>query len=852
MPPRPDTSNSLMMQSGKDNKLKLTALGEIYQNRRYNEGDTTNYEEEGKNKAKKFSFFRWIFKKTKSNMGRFIPELKQKEDSISAMEGNDNVPKGAYFDPLGLKVIKPKVVEDFGAEDQEAFEQAESEAADIERDFVSRVDSEITNISENDYEENLMDENSELALAQYLARNRNIPGATLENMAEAYNAGRAYTPEPGYIEDIPDDFQIEMKVTEVPPKYTLEWQQYRAEHTQGFTARISRFFKSFFVPKVPDDEYSSDLENSFILSLPEYKQIISEGQRNARLMKIKYEPDKDPAVLEFKHNTYMATKAANGGHALIKLIAKKGGRDLSTYSFDFASIANSGMAGAVRGAITNPANDSEEGAVKARQNIKYSGYLKAAAKIRGVSGAMKAYSYLRYNCASFAAQVAQAAGVDIKPEDTTRKIMTLRHRSERVETPYDFANYIRRLNEKNPSEESELSEEAVAALDEKNQKIQDLTDGYYRRYEGELANNKTAEYYENLGFITMDEVRSGFERKIKEVVSEGLKIDEKYPVGEGEGEASSMALGNRAREKMLTIGAATEDQAIQRMLAPENHSKAFFAFIDRNIGVEDVRRFFRNIPTSVSGINNYMEVIKRIQESEYFEKRYPNLPDPKRLGHRIGYDIYEKVVRKQAEIMQSILDACEGKTNQELIDTFGSAMGQYEAKLFSWDVMFSEADLDRFAELSRIELPKRSDYVQDEEPVAENKPEEKPAPVENAPKKRTVFGAKAASTMVRRTGIEGGDVVDNFLTVFVDAAGIEGRSTKASRAINQISDLNEFFVQAAATPELRDDVYELYDAVMDESNENGKLQFYRDFFQKVVAKLNSKKLATLMSNSEIE
>lgn len=848
MPPRPDTSNSLMKQSGKDNKMKLLALGEIYNYRRREEGDITNFEDEGKNRAKKFSFFRWIFKKTKSDMGRFIPEVKEREDSISALEGSGKVPKGAYFDPLGLKVIRPRVVEEFGAEDQEAFEQAESEAADIERDFVSRVDSEITNISENDKEEKLMDENSELALPQYMARNRNVNGATLENMAVAYDAGRAYTPDPGYIEEIPDAFQIEMKVTEVPPKYTLEWQQYRAEHTQGMSAKISNFFKGFFLPKVPDQEQDMDMISDFIETLPEYQQIIRDGQRNAKSMKIKYDPLKDPKAIEFRLGVSAAAQAVSGGHALIKLIAKKGGRDLSSYSFDFASIANGGVAGAVRGAVSNPANDSEQGAVKARQDIKYSGYLKAAAKIRGVSGAMKAYSYLRYNCTSFAAQVAQAAGVDIKPEDTTRKMMTLRHRSERVETPYDFANYIRSLNAKNPEQEDEANAQKVA----RDEKIAALTEKLVDRYEDEYLKNQTLKYYVDLSFTTIDDAKRGFEKKIKEIVTEGYEIDEKYPIDNVSGEAFGMAFENRGREKMLTLGARNEDLAVARMLEPENESKAFIAFFGKDIELEDIRRFFRSIPSKTS-ITDYIATVKMITESDYFNARFSNIPDLDEIKFKIGYSIYHAVVTKQDQIEQNIYDACEGKTNQELLDAFRVAMGQYTAKHFSLDIMESEFNLNEFVRLSGIELPKRSDYVQDEEAKQEEKAEEKPVPVEEVIKKeRPPFGARAASKMIRTTGIEGGDVVDNFLSVFPEAAGIEGRSVKASRGIRQLGDLTDFFVQAAAMPELKDDVYELYDAIIDAENDSDKTRFYKEFFQKVVSELNPEKMKTLMANAEIE
>ncbi len=454
MAPRPDISGSLMVQSAKENKEKLKALGEIYESRR-NEGDTTDYEAKGKDNAKKFSFFRWLSKKTGGNMGRFGKQQRERQDSISAMAQSGQIPKGAYFDPLGLKVIMPKLVENFGTEDQALLENAESEAYAIERDFVSRVDDEIRYTSENDYEEKLMDENSELALAQFVDKNKESQGASMEKMATAFDAGRAYIPEAGYIEDIPDAFQIEMKVVEAPPKYSLEWQQYKAEHTKGLSARISNYFKSFFMPKISDEERTTKMEDDFVKSLPEYKEIMRKGQESARLMGQEYDPNKDTDLQAFDYETRMAARSSQKGHSLIKLIAKRNGRDLSTYSFDFASIANSGMAGAVRGAVSNPANDSDEGAVKVRQDIEYPGYLKAAAKIRGVAGAMRTFSFLRYNCTSFAAQVAQAAGVNIQPEDTTRKIMTLRHRIERVENPYDFATFIERLRISNMANENE-------------------------------------------------------------------------------------------------------------------------------------------------------------------------------------------------------------------------------------------------------------------------------------------------------------------------------------------------------------------------------------------------------------
>ncbi len=840
MPPRTDSSSSLMVQSAKANKEKIQSLVELYNHKRNEEGDDTNFEKAGEDKAKKFGFLRWMSKKASGkNVDRFTPKVDERLDSISGLASGAVMPSGAYFDPLGLKIIKPDIVQVIGSEYEQEVDASEAMASQIESDFVDRVDEEITDISKNDYEERFMDENSELALIQAATdiAEENETEMTLEDVAELYNAGKAFVPNPGYVEAVPDSFQIELKVFETPPDYSLEWEQYKADRLKSISTRIGNYFKSLLGIKVNKTQDMQAMEEDFIKSLPEYTRIRREGEQEAKKMKVKYDPETDNRLQNFVIQTYRATRATSSGHSLVKLIAKRDGRDLSVYSFAYGTIANTESKGVVRGAVSNPAVENDQDVVMTRQDISYSDYLKAAARIRGVVGSMKTYSILSYNCTSFAASVAQAAGLDVKPEDTTRKITTLRHGSELIETPYDFSRYISYLNS-NKQEETMDTAKDEAMIDE-------ITKPYLTRFENEYENNRYLQILASYGMVDLKNAKERAKKKIRDIVTTGYYIDKKYPLSELMGEDFGEAIEERAREKNFALGARSEEQAIERLFAPENEGKAFKLFIDFPFTYEIVAQLLDDPDFDISDMSLARMFLNVLKSNEYFKNRYSDLPNAEKLENRIAVMTLGRIKGMQSQIIGQILSACEGKEDGELVDAFVNEMGEYTFGMLSRRVLNSGETLERFVELSGVELP----YITKDGKLADSEAEADL--INNSdPQERHVFDAKDAAAMISMSEIIDSEIVMHFTRRFREEIGIYGFSKKTKAPFFAASELEDFFVEAARMPELKDDVDKLFDQIT--KHEGYDIRDYTEFFEQVIFKLNPDKLADLMERSQIE
>ena len=113
---------------------------------------------------------------------------------------------------------------------------------------------------------------------------------------------------------------------------------------------------------------------------------------------------------------------------------------------------------ATAGVVRNPdPYHDDPGIIERRFSISYANYLRAAAKIRGVVGSGRSYSFLGYNCTSFAADIAKEAGVPIKDKDSSETMQTFRYRSARIDSPYSLAKFVRAANK-----QKDLSKEVYA------------------------------------------------------------------------------------------------------------------------------------------------------------------------------------------------------------------------------------------------------------------------------------------------------------------------------------------------------------------------------------------------------
>ena len=189
-----------------------------------------------------------------------------------------------------------------------------------------------------------------------------------------------------------------------------------------------------------------------------YGEIVSKGEADASALNVKYNPDLDPNVMLLRAQILHGIEDEQG-HSFIRMVAKTDGNAYSSYSFGFWPLYNTPGTGAVTaGVVRNPdPYHDDPGIIERRFSISYANYLRAAAKIRGVVGSGRSYSFLGYNCTSFAADIAKEAGVPIKDKDSSETMQTFRYRSARIDSPYSLAKFVRAANK-----QKDLSKEVYA------------------------------------------------------------------------------------------------------------------------------------------------------------------------------------------------------------------------------------------------------------------------------------------------------------------------------------------------------------------------------------------------------
>ena len=427
--------NSLMAHTKDEAMDFLEESALLYQSKKKPDSPKDVFEQQNKNSAKRFNPFRYMWTRL-TETGRYgAKRPAERTDSISDMGDKGYTPGVAYFDPLGMKMIISREFVDLARINPDELSEDEKAAGSIEDDFVSRVDDEIRAARDNDFEKSRTGESARLAMAE-----GQLAGKDWKNtFAHGFDAGKPYMVDPGtrLIEDVPDKFEIELEVDDAPIAGAMEWTEYVVERTATVGAKIKNFFKGIF-GKVPSE---MELFKEFASKLPETRKLISDQHQDSLDRGEKtYKPDEDPVVLAYYGELFK--QFSNFGHSIVSMITSKDSDKLGTYSFQFGSSNNPGMAGTILGVVSNPAPRNGRG-VRNKYQVSYPNFLKAAAKIRGVTGSMRTYSVIGYNCASFAAEVAEVAGLPLKDYDTSMVTPTHRHNEQRVDTPYKIATYLR-------------------------------------------------------------------------------------------------------------------------------------------------------------------------------------------------------------------------------------------------------------------------------------------------------------------------------------------------------------------------------------------------------------------------
>lgn len=589
---------SKIAKTAEENKKFLEETSQMLRERR-ERGDETNYTKKNKDKGKKFNFLRYLTTRN-DKIGRYgAKRAAERNDIIGSMGKTDIDTSGAYFDPLSLKVIIPKTVEYLGSDNKEMADADVSQAHEIEDAFYERVVDEIDLAKSNDFEADRNDLDARLALAESNETNKGKGqgNSFLSNQADKYDAGRSFIPDEKIIEEIPDAFSLEIGVGEPPQEHALEWELFKADQTKSFSARVKGIFRKIFKVKTPTE---NEMFLSFAKKLPEYKRIDGEGKREAQEARIKYDPKLNNRLSNYVSDLYEKLKTLQNGHSYVRLIAHRGGTELSAYSFMFAvhSGTSGGMEGVITGVVANPAKKYDD-KVTTREKIPYQNYLKAAARIRGLAGSMRSYSYLGYNCTSFAAEIAETAGVKFDKKDTSALLMSHRHREQRVDNPFRLAAFIKKREEKivkeNKSNETDTDEQSKVLGSE----FDDRKLSYDMKYTDQFMNLEIVQQIVNSGRKDKSTIKYLFRDFMNYVLREGLRIDNEYPLAGSEDQEIGNNAVKRENAKLKIFGRKSEEELFEHLVNPANPNN-----VVRLIFGSGYKTVLDNLPKNTTGQND--------------------------------------------------------------------------------------------------------------------------------------------------------------------------------------------------------------------------------------------------------
>ncbi len=741
-----DYSNSKMAKAFAENKSFISKLVQRMKKLR-KAGDTTNFNIKNKNAAKETSFS-YIFSRH-SSTGRFgaspQPDIL---DSIRSLDTSDTSSMTSYFDPFSMKVIKKRPDGEAGqardsdgqdeivpdlivSEEMISSQGADSESTDeivseaeasgagstvstavsgeesdpadkIRDDFVKRVGFEIDYARANDFEAHYAKEETAA----------NAFGEVVSSDGfdeETYNPGKTFKSDTPVIEDVPTDFDMELLVDSAPPKYSQEYGQFRASETRGIWGTIKGAFRKLFRQSepTPDQQFKS-----FVTSLPDYRRTMALNRSVAIAMNQDYDPESDPQLklIEQDARAAAASNVQDFGHAAVRMNAKKSGMLLSSYSFGFGVEGTPGMAGSIVGYVENPARISGR-VVKGDYNIRYSDYLRAAAKIRGTVGSMRTYTMIGYNCTSFATDVAHAAGIPLKMEDTSSIVMTHKSHSQRVDSPYMLAQHL--IEQEKRKDKDEAGIKAIAAKDMKEAaRTRYLTAKYLRQFMQNEVTNKITD----VSLLPVSELQEKISQLISNIAAKTATLDRLYPIEGLEGPARDRVIEDRIRGRRSLLGVDTETEAIEAYLKDKNKLAALLLSGMDNVNIIDL--FGGDLKEE--NIDNYKRILKEIPlVREHYSKILEDGKD-EYLGH-----IINAIFLRQGSLRENIIGRLDfsqwNKVNArgsntpdylKFIDAIYNALqGAYSLPMLGEGVFNSEALLQQFITLAKIPVdPEKDDY----------------------------------------------------------------------------------------------------------------------------------------------
>ena len=476
----------------------LTSFNEQLKNRK-NLSQEDLLEEKYQSARKKgnsISLFGALFKWKHNKIGRFGQKtISKKDDKGSVFEKLDNGDKVKYFDPF------EKIEEKSGENEKSGDLREKLMTAFVDRSMkneqlVSKSDFERSQLTDDakthayvswyqtnreqleknknqtngePLEENINQTNGE-PLEENKSEHREVDEKAINNtlseqFASQFDGSKSFIPDYITNQKDPDPDQFEVVVVVQPPSDVyLDYNKQVTKETN-------------FVIKGLKPDYMKILDENMKKS-DAYAELYKKGNKEAQEVGENYDPNKDPNIWMLRAQT-MENIQYGQGHSFVRMVAKRDGQSYSSYSFGFWPLAITPGTGSVTmGTVKNPDPEALEGSVIEHAfPISYANYLRAAAKIRGVVGSQRSYSFLGYNCTSFAADIAKEAGVAIKDDDSSEKIRTFKYRSARIDSPYSLAKFIHMKNneEQNTNNDGARKRSQTEVPEEVKEKIKDMS-----------------------------------------------------------------------------------------------------------------------------------------------------------------------------------------------------------------------------------------------------------------------------------------------------------------------------------------------------------------------------------------
>ncbi len=716
----PRHATSLMERSAAENKRTLDAALRDY--RKPGSGADPQHAvfmRRNADEAKKFSLFRFITSK-ETGTGRFGAQRpEERRDSIKALDTSP-MPEKAYFDPFSMKTIHPINVREGEAPVASAADDAL--AGQIEDDFVERVDSEIEAAQKNDFEKPLRGRNSELALAEAVEvgtdERQNGPEKKLsyEGLVRSLNAGRSFIPDSPVIEDIPDSFSIEVIVDQPAPKYTQEFGEFRAKKTQGVWEQVKGWFRKTFNTETPEEKKKRESDRlkevykEYLDTLPEYRDVLWRHRADAILHGRAYKPGEDPDLQEVAGDVKKAAATSGYGHAIVRMNARKYGVTLSRYSFMFGSTSNPGMAGAVVGSVSNPAR-THEGKKKGEFDISYQDYLKAAAKIRGTIGSMRSYSLLGYNCTSFAIEIAQAAGVRFNDEDTSSSMMTFRHHSQRVDSPYLLGRKLEEADTRSPAYKTDKARARVEQAAATNK----IGTTIYALYKQPMMDSAIIQRIDRLNLYPHATLEERVDRILDSVIEKGAKVDHDIPLfssksGREADKEINEAMANRIMgRKSVFQGCSSEQEYIEYLMGNDELMARNICYDLRSEG------FFDNVfgrELTSGGTKDYVSIFAR---TGIYAKHFMGLSGEEAMQR--ASEFLGTIISRQQSLRRQVVIAVSNRvTYSDMIQGIEDLVGSVDLKMLGERLLYNDRLLEDFVTKYNIPLP---EIPKEPEPEAE-------------------------------------------------------------------------------------------------------------------------------------